>query len=509
MLTLTLIRHTATAYNAQRRYQGHSDPPLSPEGESQARGLKELLRATLERAETPGPRDRLDRQGALGLATTSSPCPPTAGPAPDPATLSPLVYASDLTRAARTAALAAPGAAVILDRRLRELDFGVFDGRTYDENLAEHGDHFRAWVGDPETVRPPRGETLSELDARVAAWLDALPPEGHTVVFTHGGPIRAIVARVFHRRFAALRVPPGDVWRLLLPTDPAAPVPLPVRLQDFVDGCGRRRAAARFGGDPVPLAAGDCQPLGASQSSARSGKVGSKTNGTTDSASTPATPRSDHILEITDMTSSDPSRPIDDRPPHPRAPRPKQRTPGPYRIPPRERRHGLVIVNTGNGKGKTTAALGLLLRATGRDMRVAMLQFVKSADVERGEHVAARRLGVEILPLGAGFTWLSQNLAVDQRLARDCWRRCVDVLDSGEYDVVIFDELTYALKYGWLNHDEVFNALRARPQGTHVVITGRAATPELIEFADLVTEMREVKHPYRTVGLGAQPGVEL
>lgn len=200
---------------------------------------------------------------------------------------------------------------------------------------------------------------------------------------------------------------------------------------------------------------------------------------------------------------------VDDRPRHPRAPRPKARTPGPYRVPPRERRHGLVIVNTGNGKGKTTAALGVLLRATGRDMRVAMLQFVKTADMDRGEHIAARRLGVDILPLGAGFTWLSENIEEDRHLARGCWARCVDVLLSGEYDVVIFDELTYALAYAWLTHEEVIDGIRARPQGTHVIITGRKATPGLIDFADLVTEMREVKHPYRTQGLGAQPGIEL
>lgn len=206
---------------------------------------------------------------------------------------------------------------------------------------------------------------------------------------------------------------------------------------------------------------------------------------------------------------ANPLDPVDDRPRHPEAPRPKCRTPGPYRVPPRERRNGLVIVNTGNGKGKTTAALGILLRATGRDMRVAMLQFVKTADVDRGEHIAARRLGIEIHPLGAGFTWLSENIEEDRRLARECWARCVDVLHSGDYDVIIFDELTYALSYAWLTHDEVIEAIRARPKGTHVIITGRKATEPLVEFADLVTEMREVKHPYRTKGLGAQPGIEL
>lgn len=209
------------------------------------------------------------------------------------------------------------------------------------------------------------------------------------------------------------------------------------------------------------------------------------------------------------MSNRTPRTPSDDAPRHPKAPRPKTRVPGPYRLPPREKRTGLVIVNTGNGKGKTTAALGLLLRAAGRGMRVAMLQFIKSAKEERGEHVGARELGVEIISMGDGFTWLSENLEQDRALARSCWERCAAVLLSGEYDVVIFDELTYALTYGWLTHDEVLPVLESRPQGTHVVITGRNATPELVEFADLVTEMQEVKHPFRTHGVGAQPGVEL
>lgn len=194
---------------------------------------------------------------------------------------------------------------------------------------------------------------------------------------------------------------------------------------------------------------------------------------------------------------------------HPNAPRPKARTPGPYPVPPREERKGLVIVNTGDGKGKTTAALGILLRARGRDMKVAMLQFIKSEDAVRGEHIAAQRLGVEVIPMGAGFTRLSERIEDDRRLARACWQRCVDVLQSSEYDVVIFDELTYALSYGWLEPEEVLAELRSRPAGTHVVITGRNAVSELIDFADLVSEVREVKHPYRTMGLGAQPGIEL
>ncbi|GJG86162.1 cob(I)alamin adenosyltransferase [Gemmatimonadetes bacterium T265] len=192
-----------------------------------------------------------------------------------------------------------------------------------------------------------------------------------------------------------------------------------------------------------------------------------------------------------------------------RAPRPKRKRPGPYRVPPRERRHGLLIVNTGHGKGKTTAALGILLRAAGRGMRVGMFQFIKSAADPYGEHVAAARLGVEIVALGDGFTWLSDDLAADRALAAAGWERCRAALAGGEYDVLIFDEMTYAFSYGWLDVDEVVAAIRARPAGTHVVVTGRDAPDALVAAADLVTEMRLVKHPYEDQGVGAQPGIEL
>jgi cob(I)alamin adenosyltransferase len=192
-----------------------------------------------------------------------------------------------------------------------------------------------------------------------------------------------------------------------------------------------------------------------------------------------------------------------------RAPRPKQKRPGPYRVPPREKRRGLLIVNTGHGKGKTTAALGVLLRAAGRGMRVGMFQFIKSAANPYGEHVAAERLGVEIVPLGDGFTWLSEDLAADRALARAGWERCAAAMAGGAYDVLIFDEMTYALNYGWLDAEAVLAAIRARPVGTHVIVTGRDAPEALVAAADLVTEMRLVKHPYRDQGIGAQPGIEL
>jgi len=190
-------------------------------------------------------------------------------------------------------------------------------------------------------------------------------------------------------------------------------------------------------------------------------------------------------------------------------PVPKQKKPGPYRVPPRERRHGLLIVNTGDGKGKTTAALGLLLRAAGRGMKVGMFQFIKSAETRYGEHVAAELLGVEITPLGDGFTWLSDDIAEDRALAERGWERVRSAITAAEHDVLILDELTYCLNFGWLDEAAVIDTLRSRPAWMHVVVTGRNASPALIDAADLVTEMRLVRHPYREKGIAAQPGIEL
>ncbi|MEK7215937.1 MAG: cob(I)yrinic acid a,c-diamide adenosyltransferase [Chloroflexota bacterium] len=171
------------------------------------------------------------------------------------------------------------------------------------------------------------------------------------------------------------------------------------------------------------------------------------------------------------------------------------------------RRRGLVVINTGNGKGKTTAALGVLFRAWGRGWRVVMLQFIKQTTSNYGENRAARKLGIEMIPLGGGFTWLSKDIEKDKALARQGWEQCKEKLASPDYDVVILDEITYPVTYGWLPVDEIIDTLKRRPPHQHVVITGRAADEALIEYADLVTEMREVKHPF-TQGIKAQPGID-
>jgi cob(I)alamin adenosyltransferase len=171
------------------------------------------------------------------------------------------------------------------------------------------------------------------------------------------------------------------------------------------------------------------------------------------------------------------------------------------------RRQALVIVLTGQGKGKTTAALGVVLRAWGRGMKTVVLQFVKARTSNYGENRAAKKLGIEMIPLGEGFTWLSKDIEKDKATARECWEVVRQKIDSGQYDIVVLDEITYPMSYGWITVEEVIDALRRRPQGLHVIITGRDAPQELIDFADLVTEMREVKHPYEK-GLKAQPGID-
>jgi len=169
---------------------------------------------------------------------------------------------------------------------------------------------------------------------------------------------------------------------------------------------------------------------------------------------------------------------------------------------------GLVIVNTGNGKGKTTAALGLVLRASGWEKRICMLQFIKNQGANGGEIRMARKLGLEIIPCGDGFTWNSKDLDQSTSLARVAWQEAQRRILSGEYDLIILDEFTYTLKLGWLDPKEVLEWLRAnKPSGLHLVITGRDAVPELIDYADLVTEMREIKHPYKE-GVPAQMGIE-
>lgn len=168
---------------------------------------------------------------------------------------------------------------------------------------------------------------------------------------------------------------------------------------------------------------------------------------------------------------------------------------------------GLVIVNTGDGKGKTTAALGLAMRACGYDMRVLMIRFFKGK-WKYGELRSAPKLGTfAIQPMGHGFTWESKDIEIDKRMVREAWRATQEKILSANYDIVILDEINYALGCGFLPLEDVVEFLKSKPQMLHVILTGRNAKPELIEIADLVTEMREVKHPFQQ-GICAQRGIE-
>jgi len=175
-----------------------------------------------------------------------------------------------------------------------------------------------------------------------------------------------------------------------------------------------------------------------------------------------------------------------------------------------ENTRGLLMVNTGNGKGKTTCALGLMMRAAGQGLRCCMIQFMKSRNDRYGEHVAAAKLGIEVHTMGDGFTWDTKNPEQDRRTARETWNLCLEKLRSGKYDLLVFDELVYVLSYNMLPVAEVvkeFQDVRASQPALHIVVTGRDAPAELIEAADLVTEMSEIKHPFNS-GIRAQRGIE-
>lgn len=140
-------------------------------------------------------------------------------------------------------------------------------------------------------------------------------------------------------------------------------------------------------------------------------------------------------------------------------------------------------------------------------MRVLMLQFIKHSTANFGEHRAARKIGIKIEPMGDGFTWLSKDIERTKALALDQWERTKQELLSGEYDILVLDELTYPLEYGWIPVEDLVEALLNRPAQLHVIITGRRAPQTLIDFADLVTEMKEIKHPYQR-GIRAQIGID-
>jgi cob(I)alamin adenosyltransferase len=169
---------------------------------------------------------------------------------------------------------------------------------------------------------------------------------------------------------------------------------------------------------------------------------------------------------------------------------------------------GIIIVNTGNGKGKSSSAFGMAIRAMGHGMKVGVVQFIKGA-LQTGEERFLRRFPDEISfhAMGEGYTWETQNRERDIAKAQQAWQKAKEFLADPQIGLVVFDELNIALKYKYLDVETVINDLLARPEMQHVVITGRGAPPELIEIADTVTEMNVVKHAFKA-GIGAQAGTE-
>jgi cob(I)alamin adenosyltransferase len=167
----------------------------------------------------------------------------------------------------------------------------------------------------------------------------------------------------------------------------------------------------------------------------------------------------------------------------------------------------LVIVNTGDGKGKSTAAFGVMIRGVARGWKVAVLQFIKSGDWKVGEESIGRQLGVDWQALGGGFTWDSSNLDQDKAAAREAWAIARRTIEAGEHQLVILDELTYLMTWEWIDTDEVIEVITHRPPKVSIVVTGRDAPRALIDIADTVTEMRQVKHAYES-GIAAKRGID-
>lgn len=175
--------------------------------------------------------------------------------------------------------------------------------------------------------------------------------------------------------------------------------------------------------------------------------------------------------------------------------------------PPLTRQRSLVLVNTGDGKGKSTAAFGTVLRGVARGWRVSVIQFVKSDKWKVGEETVCRQLGVDWAQTGDGFSWLSDDLERSRALAGAAWELARATIAAGEHRLVVLDELTYPVNWGWVPVDEVAAALRDRPEHVNVIVTGRDAPAELIAVADTVTEMTKVRHAYDR-GIRAKRGID-
>lgn len=170
---------------------------------------------------------------------------------------------------------------------------------------------------------------------------------------------------------------------------------------------------------------------------------------------------------------------------------------------------GLIIIHTGNGKGKTTAALGMVLRSLGHGYQVGIIQFIKGAWEPAEKNVLSSWSNqLEFHAMGEGFTWETQDRERDIKKAKEAWEKAKTLIKNPNFQLILLDEINVALKLGYLSPDEILPTLETKPPQTHIILTGRGAPSELIEIADLVTEMTLVKHPFREQGIKAQPGIE-
>lgn len=167
----------------------------------------------------------------------------------------------------------------------------------------------------------------------------------------------------------------------------------------------------------------------------------------------------------------------------------------------------LVLVNTGPGKGKTSAAMGVVMRGVARDWKVAVVQFLKSGTWRTGEEKICKRLGVDWWAMGEGFTWDSVDLTQDQAVAVGAWDHAKTLIGAGHYDLVVLDEVTYPINWSWIDGHDVVQTIRDRPERVNVICTGRKAPAALIDIADTVSEIGEVKHAYKA-GIRAKKGID-
>ena len=195
------------------------------------------------------------------------------------------------------------------------------------------------------------------------------------------------------------------------------------------------------------------------------------------------------------MTDHDDTEPLTEPPTEPPPP------------PPRRDQPSIVIVNTGDGKGKSTAAFGTMLRAVARGWEVSVIQFMKSGRWRVGEETVARQLGIDWAATGDGFSWLSDDLERSRALAGAAWELARDVIAAGRHHLVVLDEITYPMNWGWIPSAEVAKTIRDRPAHVNVIATGRDAPDELLEVADTITEMTKVRHVYDT-GVRARRGLD-